>query len=260
MINLGYCRQLGGDLAGAERWYRQAAMTDPKLSMAHHLLGETLKAKGDLAGAEAEYRAVIALDPDHQADRENLALVRRMAALLPRLDDVLGGRTSPSTPAEAVEFATLCRQPFRDQHAAAVRLFDRAFADEPKLADDLANANRYDAACSAALAGSGLGADAPIDPTARAALRGQALAWLRERLAVKARQAASDNPADRQMAAGGLGGWLDEGVLVTVRPGSAAFDLPADERAGWESFWDDVRATLDAARKPVPPAASTPKP
>jgi tetratricopeptide (TPR) repeat protein len=260
MVNLGYVRQVMGDLAGAEQWYRKAAVTDPQLPMAHHLLGETLKSKGDLAGAEAEYRVLIALDPNNKSDRENLAQVQRMASLLARLDDELAGRTAPATPAEAVEFALLCRQPFRGQHAAAVRLFDRAFAEDPKLADDLASANRYDAACSAALAGSGQGTDAPTDPAGRAALRGKALAWLRVRLAVKARQAASDNPADRKRAAGGLKGWLDEGVLAAVRPDSDRCDLPADERAGWESFWSNVREALAAAQKPAPPVPTSTKP
>jgi tetratricopeptide (TPR) repeat protein len=258
MINLGYVRQVLGDLAGAEQWYRKAAVTDPKLPMAHDLLAKTHLARGDLAAAEAVFRTLIALEPDDQSDRQNLAAVQRMAALLPRLDDVLAGRTVPATPAEAIDFALLCRQPFRGQHAAAVRLFDRAFTDDPKLADDLTNSNRYDAACSAALAGSGQGADAPAEPAGRAALRGQALAWLRARLAPKTMQAASDKPADRQSAAGGLTGWLDEGFLAAVRPGNPKYDLPADERAGWESFWSDVRATIEAARKPIPPATPAP--
>jgi hypothetical protein len=125
---------------------------------------------------------------------------------------------------------------------------------------DRGSTGRYVAACSAALAGSGQGADAPADQAGRAALRGHALAWLRVQLAARAKQAVSDNPADRQIAAFGLKAWLEEGVLAAVRPRNSKCDLPANERPGWESFWADVRATIEAAQKPVPPAPTIQKP
>jgi hypothetical protein len=61
-----------------------------------------------------------------------------------------------------------------------LRFYSEAFADDPKLADDLRTRHRYNAACSAALAGCGQGADADKpDDQERARLRQQALAWLR---------------------------------------------------------------------------------
>jgi hypothetical protein len=180
---------------------------------------------------------------------------------VPRLDDVLAGRTVPASPAEAANFGLLCAQPFRRQYAAAVQLYDRAFADDPKLADDLSSGNRYNAACYATRAASGQGADAPADPPERrAALRGKALAWLRANLASWSRQAASDKPAERKMAADKMTHWLKDSDLAAVRPGDAKYDLPAAERPGWESLWSDVRATLAVAQKPVRPAPVTTKP
>jgi eukaryotic-like serine/threonine-protein kinase len=298
MINLGSIRSARGDLAGAEQWYRKAAETDPQFAVAHsslaniwekrgnlagaeaeyrklvtlepkssfyhNHLGWTLQLQGDLAGAEAEYREAIALDPSNRYPRENLAVVQRIAPLLSRLDDVLAGRTVPASPVEAANFALLCAQPFRRQYAAAARLYGQAFADDPKLPQDLANnpplSHHYYAACCAAIAGSGQGFDAPADPAARAALRGQALAWLRAGLALRRKQAASDNSTDRAKAAQALDDWLTDSEDFGIRPGGVPRDLPAAEQTGWESLWSDVRATLANAQKPVPPTPTTTKP
>ena len=265
MINLGSLRQERGDPAGAERWYRKAAEVDPRFARAHDNLGTMLMARGDLAGAEAAFRKELEVSPDGKRARAKLVLVRRWTELRPRLDDVLAGRASPADPAEALAFAALCYQPFRKQYAAAARLAERAFEMDPKIAADLSaqfppNTNRYDAACDAALAGCGVGADAPADPSARAALRWQALQWLRADLAMRAEQAASDRPADREAAAGAFSHWLGDGDLAGVRPGPGRIDLPTDDRSAWDALWADVRATSDRARRPAPaqpPAVKT---
>jgi tetratricopeptide (TPR) repeat protein len=251
MINLGANREGNGDLAGAERWYRKAAETDPQFAKPHHNLGWVLELRGDMAGAEAEYLKSIELYPEGKLSRKRLAIVR----LLPRLDDVIAGRAAPATPAEAIDFAQLCIRPFRRQYAAAARLLERAFADDPKLAA----AERYNAACYAAMAGCGQGEDAPADPAGRAALRGKALGWLRTDLSLRAKQAESDKPADRE-AAKGLSWWLEDSDLSGVRPGPGRIDLPTDERTAWDAFWADVRATRDRASKPAPDRPPAPKP
>ncbi len=66
--------------------------------------------------------------------------------------------------------------------AAAARLWAEALAADPKLGDDRRDNHRYNAACAAALAGCGRGADDPRpDDAARARLRGQALGMARGR-------------------------------------------------------------------------------
>jgi tetratricopeptide (TPR) repeat protein len=298
MINLGSILSARGDLAGAEQWYRKAAETDPQFAVAHSKLANIWEKRGDLARAEAEYRKLVALEPkssfyhnhlgwtlqcqgklagakdeydaaiafdlSNRYPRENLAVVRQIAPLLSRLDDVLAGRTAPASPAETANFALLCAQHFRRQYAAAARLYERAFADDPKIPADLANnpplSHHYYAACSAALAGSGHGTDAPADPARRAALRRQALAWFRAGLAQRVQQAASDNAAERSRAADALNDWLSDSEDYGVRLGELPKDLVAAERPGWESLSSDVRAALAAAQKPVPPAPATKKP
>ena len=126
----------------------------------------------------------------------------------PRLDEAVAGRIVPASPAEAADLALLCSQHFVGRYATAVRLSARAFAGDPKLADDLMENRRYNAACYAIQAGCGHGTDAPAEPAARAALRSQALAWLKNELAVRAKQASSNDPADRNMAIDRCSQWL----------------------------------------------------
>jgi len=122
---------------------------------------------------------------------------------------VLAGRAEPRTPAESCDFAELCALPFQKRFAAAVRLYQRAFAADPKLADDLIALHRYNAACYAARAARGDGLDAPADAPGRAALRGQALSWLRADLTLRRQQADSSDAAQRKTAADELSNWQE---------------------------------------------------
>jgi tetratricopeptide (TPR) repeat protein len=264
MINLGSMRDQRGDQAGAERWYREAAETDPQFPRAHDGLGWMSEQRGDLAGAEAEYRKAVELNPQDPYANADLARVQRLTRLLPRLDDVVAGRAEPASPAEALGFAAVCYRSFGRRYAAAARLCVQAFETDPRIAAERSflfhtNTHRYDAACNAALAGCGRGADAPAAPAARAEMRRRSLSWLRADLVMRAGQAASDNPADRETAADRLSRWLEDSDLAGVRPGPGRVDLPADERSAWDALWADVRATLERARKPVLREAHTPK-
>jgi hypothetical protein len=176
-----------------------------------------------------------------------------MRALLPRLPDVLAGKAKLQTPDEACAFARLCGQPFQKRYAASARLFDLAFTADPKLADDLKAGHRYDAACYAALATGGEGADAPTAAADRTALRRKALGWLRADLALRQKQAASADVAERSAAAANLSHWLADTDLSGVRDPEPLAKLPAAERSEWEKLWADVKATLADAQKPPPP-------
>src|SRR5439155_14240002 len=113
--------------------------------------------------------------------RGNLSRADRMRDLLPRLPDVVADRAKPKTPAETCEFAYLCGQPFQKRYAASVRLYEKAFAADAKLA----TAHQVNAACSAARVAQGDGVEAPADAAERTALRAKALKWLRADLALR---------------------------------------------------------------------------
>ena len=79
-----------------------------------------------------------------------------------QLPAVLRGDVQPRTAGERVEFATLCQ--YKGLLAAATRLYADAFAADPALSDDLRGQHRYNAACIAALAAAGQGANATLLP------------------------------------------------------------------------------------------------
>jgi hypothetical protein len=215
-----------------------------------------------LDGAVACYQEALRIDPKQQYAVRNLPQAERMRALLPRLPGVLAGTDRPATAAEALRFAELCEQPFQNRFAAAVRLYDQAFAADPALAAQLVGiqTHRYNPACCAARAGRGDGVDAPADPGERAALREKALAWLRADLAVRRKQTASSSGSERKAAAAALAHWLGDSDLTATRPGLSRIGLPAAERAEWDAFWADVRSTMAEAGKPAPPPETAPPP
>lgn len=80
----------------------------------------------------------------------------------------------------------------------AIAACKQAIRLDPKLAEDLKGAHRYEAARSAALAGCDKGADATKrDDKDRARLRGQVLTWLRADLVLR-RQASSEDSSQRR--------------------------------------------------------------
>jgi tetratricopeptide (TPR) repeat protein len=228
--------------------------------MAHTNLGWMIERRGDLAGALAEYRKALELAPEFQLAKGAMARVERLIPLLPSLDEVVAGRVEPVSASEALGFAQLCCAHFRRQYAAAARLIARAFALDPKIAsapsflDEELGGHRYDAACSAMLAGSGKGSDAPAAPAARAELRKQALDWLRTELAISAKRAAAERSSDRSAVASVLSRWLTDSNLSSIRSALDHVDLPADERSAWDAFSADVRATIERARKSTQPS------
>src|SRR5262249_60068767 len=111
------------------------------------------------------------------------AETERLIEVDARLTEVLAGKGEPPSPPERLRLAALARQPYRACYAAAASLYADAFAARPSLAPP----NRYNAACAAALAGTGQGKDAArLGGSQRLALRRQALTWLRADLAAAA--------------------------------------------------------------------------
>jgi Tfp pilus assembly protein PilF len=259
--NLGVALRDKGELDGAIACLKEAIRLDPKHATAHNNLGVALRDKGDLDGAVACFKEAIRLHPKHATAHNNLRRTEPLRQALPRLPDVLAGRAEPKTPAEGCSFASLCALPFQQRYASSARLYAQAFAAESKLADDLNASHRYNAACSAARAARGDGVDAPAGAE-RAALRARALGWLRADLALRKKQAAAADPGQRRMAAAWLARWLAHWLadpnLAGVRPGKSWSALPAEERAEWDAFWGQVRATLAAAQKPPTSAKPTP--
>jgi serine/threonine protein kinase/tetratricopeptide (TPR) repeat protein len=296
-LELGRCLQDRGQLDEATTEYRRAVALDPKMAEAYYRLGVVLRARdraveaieplrkavqldpGDVQGhealadallrggrfAEARKAALQGLDlpPGQEAGRpalrQTLEQCDRMLALDARLPALLRGAKPPPDAGEQLTLARLCRDYGRPY--AAARLYAAAFAARPALADDLGSRNRYDAACTAARAAADRGAGAArLSETERAALRRQALDWLRADLALMARQ----RPG-RKSVAEALAPWQTDAALAGVRDEAPLEQLPGGERQEWQRFWAQVaavragdpleRARMHAARQEWGPAA-----
>jgi serine/threonine-protein kinase len=218
------------------------------LAMAEHRLNHPDKAREWLDKARAWTAAARKSGPDGGGREamiwDNLPWPERLALELLQAEAeklIPGGSDKLVGAAESLELVGVCRA--KGLHAAAARFFMEAFAAEPKLADDFRAARRYDAACSAALAASGQGRDAPAEESTRSKLRRQALAWLRADLEAWAKLADDGNAAERKAAPAAMRHWQGDAGLVAVRhPLFLLLFLPAEERRDWLKLWTDVEA------------------
>jgi serine/threonine-protein kinase len=234
--------------------WREAVRLNPKAGWTWYWLGPTQLVAGDFAGAaDALRHAIDLLGPAVPADAAKfLARAELYTRLEGRLPAVAKGEDKPKDPAEAIHFARMCYD--RMRYAASARLFAAAYAADPKLADD-EDAGRFYAARAAALGGCGPGKDdPPPDEAARAGLRKQALAWLRERLAqgqaVLGPDGADPQKPDAARAAvvrkvrQEIESCKTHRDLTGVRDPDALAKLPEAEQAEWRAFWADADALL----------------
>ena len=116
----------------------------------------------------------------------------------------------------------------------ATRSFSEGFKAEPKLAADLNRQLRYLAACCAARAAAGEGQHIKELPdNERLGLLRQALAWLREDLALYRKLAESAEPSAKQTVRQHLGRWQVDAVLATVRRPAALGRLSDVQGRQW---------------------------
>src|SRR5262249_34244419 len=231
--------------------YRKAIEVRPGYAEAHCNLGDLYLSLGQFA------QALEVLRKGHELGRQQpgwrypsdrwVKDCERLLALERRLPDVLAGKGA--SPDEHLSLADLCWR-YLKRYADAARLYDRAFAAEPKLAERLNPHHRYNAACAAlrAAGGKGVGAD-KLDATAKARLRGQALDWLTADLAARGKLLADDPTAAGPVQQKALRHWLDDADLSGVRDAKGLAELPDAERERWKELWSAVRDLLRRAGK-----------
>src|SRR5262249_25944204 len=130
------------------------------------------------------------------------------------------------------------------------RLWAKALTGDPKLADDPRNAHRYNAACAAALASAGQSKDEPpLDSTAKAKLRRQALDWLRGELTAWGKLLQSNAPQAPPAIVPALSHWQNDSDLAGIREAAALAKLPAEEQNGFTQLWADVAGLLKKAQE-----------
>jgi tetratricopeptide (TPR) repeat protein len=249
----GACSQLGlalrgqGDLPGAATFFRRATELDPERAESHLNLGLALLEQGDLPSAAAAFRRGLARHPKDADLIRQAKLCDAYIDLEGRLPAILKGEAQPTSFGEHLAVAYLCK--FKGLYATSVRYFTEVLAANPRLADPQTG-HRHQAACCAALAGCGVGAEgARADEAARAALRQKALQWLRDDLAERARLLQRATPQERPLMTGDLCRWQFDDTLAGVRNADRRAALPAAERAGWEKLWADIAAVVAKARQ-----------
>jgi tetratricopeptide (TPR) repeat protein len=279
--NLGNALRAEGKLAQAIAEYREAIRLQPNLFVAHTNLGNALDNQGKLAEAIAEFREAIRLQP-HRAEvhcnlgqllqrqgqfTEALAEYKRghalgtkrtdwrypsaewvrncerMVAIDAKLPAILKGEVQPADVAERLTIAQICYN--QKRNAASARFWNEAFQADGKLADDMPAGNRYNAACSAALAGCGPSKDEPPpSEVARARLRQQALDWLKADLAYWTKQVETGLPQAKAFVNQTLQHWKTDPDLAGIREATALAKLPAGEPNACRALWSEVDALL----------------
>jgi tetratricopeptide (TPR) repeat protein len=250
--NLGIVLKAAGQLEEAAREFHKAIELDPKIAHPHAVLARTLFQLGRFAEArEAGRRSLELLPPEHPLRpvvTSDLRQCEESLALEDKLDAIRAGKEKPTDDAQRLVLARLCQQPFKKLYAASFRFYRQAFANDPKLADDLERQHRYNAACAAALAGCGQGNDAAnLNTEERARLRKQSHDWLNaQRLAWQALLEKEPGKA-RLLAAKYLAHWLEDTDFAGVRGPEALAKLPEAERQPWQKLWADVADLLARA-------------
>jgi tetratricopeptide (TPR) repeat protein len=239
-------RQLGQQ-EEALKEFAIAAELNSKLFFAPFNRAETLLEMGRFQEAKEEYAHAHKLG--FKAAAESAKRCDRLMNLESRLPTVLKGETSPANTAESLEFASLCQQSFKRLYVHSARLYSDAFVKEPQLANDIAAHHRYNAACAAALAGMGQGADAAIlNEVDRAKMWNQALAWLQADFAVWDKLFSNNSNAVRAPLMQTMQQWQKDADLALVR-GEAIDHLLEAERAGWRELWAKVQDLSKRAAK-----------
>jgi serine/threonine-protein kinase len=224
--------------------FRKACTLDPGHARAHCNLGHALAILGDFAEALRWYRRGHELGSKQRGWTYDSATwvsnCEKLIELEKKKLDVLEGSAEPSSLLERLDAVKWCVQTRR--YVAAVRLAREAFRSDDKLANDPGTGHRYLAATAAVLAGLGQGRDAgPLTIEARAALRRQALVWLKADLAAWRRH------GEESQRTRALRNWWTNKALAGVRDEGLA-TLPWAERAAWAGFWAEVEVALKPAR------------
>jgi tetratricopeptide (TPR) repeat protein len=218
-------------------------------AMAQYQKGQRDQAKKTLAAAVISYDWGASKADSRDPWLAHILRREAEAMILPDLPAFLEGKYEPRDNDERLALLGVCQ--YKDLRAAMAGLYAAIFAGDPKLAEDSQAGHRYRAACCAAVAGCGGGADgAALSDPERARWRQQARQWLRLDLAERAKDLQAADPQHRARLLKALNHWRDDPDLAGLRDPGALDQLPQDERQECRALWSDLEAQLGAA----PPA------
>ena len=228
---------------------------DPNNTLAHANYGVLHRRRGQFIEAIADFRKALELtrkDPGlAKKFQQELTATEQLAAAAERLRQFLAGKLQPRDTSEIMAFADICHR--MERYSGSVKLFSRAFQEQPKLADDMKAQNRYIAACASALAGAGQGKDEPpLDGEKKAHWRKQAIDWLKADLAAWSKFLASGQPQANKVITQTLQHWKGDTDLTGLRDAGALAKLSGDEQKTCRALWAEVDALLAKAQTAKP--------
>lgn len=249
--NLGVALYKARKLEAAIPSFRKALEVNPQSAEAHWNLGRALADQGHYAEALPEMKRGQELGKgkpgfvDHPLPQW-IREVEVMADLEAKLPSLLRGESKLTTTEERLACALLCTR--KRHYAGAARFYREALESDPHCVDAL-HSHRYNAACAAAQAGSGQGADATeLSEREAANLRREALEWLKSELGGWEEQLRKD-PEKAQTAVGKtLRHWQKDSDFSGVR-GAGLENLPEAERTDWQNLWAEVEKLLAALER-----------
>ena len=253
--NIGIALMDIGDLDKAITAFNEALRHKPDFADARCGLGHVLSQQSRYAEALAEFKRGHELGSNnrnwHYPSADWVRHTERLVALDTKLPAILNGRDKPSDALEWLGFAQLCYQ--KKLHGASSRFWTEAFQAQPNLADDMNVQNRYNAACAAALAGSGQGKDdPPLDEEKKARWRKQAVDWLKADLTAWSKILDGGSPQSRQAITQTLEHWKADTDLAGLRDAAPLAKLPDSEEKACRALWAEVDALLAKSGKAKP--------
>ena len=220
------------------------------IAMAQHRAGQVEAARSILS---AEIRSFDwALAQTASRDHWIWHILRREAEamIFPDTSAFLEGRRQPEDNVERLALLGVCR--FENRNHTAATLYADALAADPTLCADPRTRHRYNAACVAALAGCGLGADAgKLGEAERARWRRQARQWLGEELNALEVGMRNTEPWQRAPVERALIQWQASPDLAGIRDAGSPDKLSGDERGECVDLWGRIAATLHRARAEI---------
>ncbi len=208
-------------------------------------LGVVRLRRGDGDGAaEALRRAAASAEPGTPGARD-VAESQAQVATRERLRAILRGEIRALDNDERLQLIRHCD--VYDWAAGAARLYAEMLEADPDMPRIRGGSPFLHAARYAARAGTGpTGDDPPPDDAAKARLRRQALAWMRAEFDAWTPQLAIDKPETRRRAVMYSRRYREDPALARLRDPKVLQALPEDERKGWEAFWGEVAARIEA--------------
>jgi len=214
------------------------------IAMAQYRKGQKEEARATLAAeiVRFDWGMAHAISRDHWIWH----VLRREAEalILPNLPAFLEGKYQPRDNDERLALLGICQ--FKDLRRTEASLYAVAFEADPKRAEDLQTGLRHNAACAAAVASCGGGADAAgVSEEERSRWRKRAHAWLQADLDAWAKIPPSAPSAERARRQRLIRLWKFDPQLAGVRETSSLEKLPPEEREEWHSLWTNADALIN---------------